>query len=147
MPFSTLGGRRSKGARETGEKGAFEIRRVRRENERGRETRRVRDTCGRGRESRRAELEVERMAKVRGGGKKRRASCYTPRVCFSTSRHGDPLAFVTVMGWENSGREALESPTLVGDTCLNDYPVERRKRRLYQARFRRSCIVPTTTDF
>jgi hypothetical protein len=27
------------------------------------------------------------------------------------------------MGWENSAREALGSPTLVGDTCFNDYPV------------------------
>lgn len=98
------------------------------------------DTCGRERESG-GPLEVERMAKVRGGGKKRRASCYTPRVCFSTSRHGDPLAFVTVMGWENSGREALESPTLVGDTCLNDYPVDRRKDVSIRARFCRSCCT------
>lgn len=90
--------------------------------------------------------EVERVAKVRGGGKKRRASCYTPRVCFSTSRHGDPLAFVTVMGWENSGREALESPTLVGDTCLNDYHVERRRDVSIRRDFADS-VVPTITDF
>jgi len=67
-------------------------------------------------------------------------------VCFSTSRHGDPLAFVTVMGWENSGREALESPTLVEDTCLDDYPVERRRDVSIRRDFVDS-VVPTTTDF
>lgn len=55
MPLSTRGGRRSKGARETGEKGAFEISGGERERERAREgARRVRDTCGRKGESRRA---------------------------------------------------------------------------------------------
>jgi len=45
--------------------------------------------------------------------------CVSPRVAMATRS-----AFVIVMGWENSAREALGSPTLVGDTCFNDYPVE-----------------------
>jgi len=105
------GGRRVQ--RETGEKGAFEIRGRERERERGSEKGERYVWEGKG-----ELVEVERVAKVRGRGKER-ASCYTPRVCFSTSRHGDPLAFVTVMGWENSGREALESlPRLSGTPAL-----------------------------
>lgn len=50
------------------------------------------------------------------------------------------------MGWENSGREALESPTLVGDTCLNDYPVERRKDVSIRRDFV-DPVAPTITDF
>lgn len=148
MPLSTRGGKRSKGARETGEKGAFETDQGG-EGEREREKEgagRARDTCGRKGESRRA-ARGGKSGKGEGRRKKKeRASCYTPRVCFSTSRHGDPSAFVAVMGWENSGLEALESPTLVGDTCLNDYPVERRRDVSIRRDFA-DPIVPTTTDF
>ncbi|KYN30567.1 hypothetical protein ALC56_15263 [Trachymyrmex septentrionalis] len=47
----------------------------------------------------------------------------------------------------SSGREALESPTLVGDTCLNDYPVERRRDVSISERDFADSVVPTTTDF
>lgn len=85
--------------------------------------------------------EAERgMARVRGmEGKKRRASCYTPRVCFSSVAMATLRRFVTVMGWEK--QRELESPTLVGDTCFNrDYPVERDgETALSGERFRSIC--------
>lgn len=105
----------------------------------------MRDTCGRKGESRRA-ARGGKSGEGEGRRKKKGERAATPHVCFSTSRHGDPLAFVTVMGWENSGREALESPTLVGDTCLNDYHVERRRDVSIRRDFADS-VVPTITDF
>lgn len=81
------------------------------------------------------------------GGGKERASCYTPRVCFSTSRHGDPLAFVTVMGWENSGREALESlPRLSGTPALTIILLKEGKNVSIRRDFADSVVL-TKTDF
>lgn len=74
------GGRRVRG--KPAKKGRLRSQGVREsERERAREgARRVRDTCGRKGGRAGGPHEVERVAKVRGGGKKRRASCYTPRV-------------------------------------------------------------------
>lgn len=47
-------------------------------------------------------------------------------MCFSKGCHGDASVFVIVMGWELRW-EAHHSPTLVGDTCFNDYPLKERK--------------------
>ncbi|KYN07530.1 hypothetical protein ALC62_01732 [Cyphomyrmex costatus] len=72
----------------------------------------------------------------------------------------DPAAMVTPLAHSGSlihkpsdasvqkrpGREALESPTLVGDTCLNDYPVERRRDVSIRRDFA-DFVAPTTTDF
>jgi len=49
---------------------------------------------------------------------------------------------------EQQHREALESPTLVGDTCFNDYPVESGRDSFIMAmRFCRFVCASITTDF
>lgn len=54
-----------------------------------------------------------------GAEEKKGERAATPHVCFSTSRHGDPLAFVTVMGWENTAAGRRSSlPRLSGTPAL-----------------------------
>lgn len=54
-----------------------------------------------------------------GEGEKKGERAATPHVCFSTRRYGDPSAFVTVMGWENTEPERRSSlPRLSGTPAL-----------------------------
>lgn len=77
--------------------------------------------------------EGEGGGKGRGGGKgwrkKKGERAATPHVCVSLlRRHGDSSTFVTVMDWERiAPGGAHEAPTLVGDTCFNDYYVESKR--------------------
>lgn len=46
------------------------------------------------------------------GWRKKEERAATPHVCCSTCRHGDPSAFVTVMGWENTEPGGARVPRL-----------------------------------
>lgn len=101
--LSTPRRKRSKGEG-TGEKGAYEAVYDGGGGGGGRrgERRRAR-VAGAGRGERRRAHEVEERVRREGEGwRKKGERAATPHVCFSTRRHGDPLAFVTVMGWENT---------------------------------------------
>lgn len=77
------------------------------------------------------EKEAKGCEKGRGRERKKRTGalslCTTPRVFLQ----GSPWrCFVIVMGWEFALGGAHLSPTLVGDTCFNDYPPRQREENV-----------------
>jgi len=132
LPLSTRGGRRSKGERETGEKGAFEIRGW----ERGERYMWV----DKGRAG--GSLEVERVANVRGGGKKRRASCYTPRVFL----HKSPwrpfgVRYSNGLGEHRATGRCSSLPRLSGTPALTIILLKERGTSLSERDFCRFCCT------
>lgn len=75
-------------------------------------------------------LVAERVAAARGHGeeKKKESELLHPTCVFLYASLWRPFGVRYSNGLgEQQHREALESPTLVGDTCFNDYPVESRR--------------------